>query len=164
MKKKSFFKNLKMSCNFIFKIYTENNFLKELYKTHSTFHEGDSGIDLFIPENITIKAKETKLVDLEIVCICYDNLERNSYFIIPRSSIYKTPLLLRNSIGLVDANYNGTLKLPLLNLSDKDYVLEKNSRICQIILPNLKQPTFQMIEKSEISETTRGVNGFGSSG
>ena len=51
----------------LLKIKSMNVELDDLYKNHSTFHDGDCGIDLFIPEDITIKMGETKFIDLNII-------------------------------------------------------------------------------------------------
>ena len=52
----------------LLKIKSMNIELDDLYKNHSTFHDGACGIDLFIPEDITIKMGETKSIDLNIKC------------------------------------------------------------------------------------------------
>ena len=48
------------------KIKPLNNEVKLMYENHGHFHEGDSGLDLFIIENKMIKPKETKLIQLGI--------------------------------------------------------------------------------------------------
>ena len=50
------------------KIKPLNDEIKEMYKEHGHFHDGDSGLDLFIKENQIVKAKETKLIKLGISC------------------------------------------------------------------------------------------------
>ena len=42
--------------------------VSQYYLSHSTYNEGDSGLDLFVPEDITIACGETKFIDLQIKC------------------------------------------------------------------------------------------------
>lgn len=72
--------------------------VEDLYRKHGTFHEGDSGLDLFVIRDETIKAGETAFLKLGIRCAAYNESNTNvSWLIIPRSSISKTPLRLSNS-------------------------------------------------------------------
>ena len=82
------------------KIKPLNEAAREIYSDHGHFHEGDAGLDLYILENITIEPGETKAIHLGVACEPEDG---RAYFMIPRSSISKTPLRMANSIGLIDA-------------------------------------------------------------
>ena len=157
----------------------------ELYANHKTYHVGDSGLDLFILNDIEFKPGETKIVDLGIKTeirkynsdsIEYKNL---SYYLYPRSSISKTPLRLANSVGIIDAGYRGTLKAALTYNLDYDtlhrilavgsldcfppYILQKGSRVVQLCLPDLSEFN-EIILCDNLSETLRGDGGFGSTG
>ena len=71
---------------------------RALYDGHCTFHEGDSGLDLFILEECTIKPGETKFLRLGIAAAMRNNAQKSvSWLLLPRSSISKTPLRLANS-------------------------------------------------------------------
>ena len=48
------------------KILPENIHTESLYTNHNTFHEGDSGLDLFFTEDVNVEAKTTKLISLNI--------------------------------------------------------------------------------------------------
>lgn len=85
-----------------------------------------------------------------------------SYTLIPRSSMSKTPLRQSNSVGLIDAGYRGEILLPVDNLSDEDYTLEKGQRICQIAGPGLETIRLKLVDA--LTETSRGEGGFGSTG
>jgi dUTPase len=97
--------------------------VRKYYKDHKQYYEGDSGLDLYCPHNVTFKYGETKLIDLGIQCemikttrnssLKTEQHENVSYLLMPRSSISKTPLIQKNSIGLIDAGYRGNLKAPL---------------------------------------------------
>lgn len=149
------------------------------YRNHSTFHEGDGGLDLFFLEDIVIPAGETVLVDLGVAIQGYksekismskfrakglnaDVSMPTSYWMVPRSSISKTPLRLANSIGLIDAAFSGTLKAPLDNISEEDYTIKEGTRLMQIASPLLNPITMEITK--HLRETDRGEGGFGSTG
>ena len=141
--------------------------VKPWYLNHTTYHHGDSGLDLFTPDNILFEANEKgKLVDLKIACEFYDIKKCNthhkydSYYLYPRSSISKTPLRLSNSVGIIDSGYRGNLIMALDNISSEKFVLEKGSRIVQICAGDLQPFKFKVVE--QLSETSRGSGGFGS--
>ena len=134
----------------------------EFYKTHSYFNEGDAGIDLIFPNEIIIKAGETKLIDLQIKTQMIDIKTHNyiSYLLIPRSSIYKTPLRMSNSLGLIDSGYTGNIKVAVDNIKNEDYIIKANQRLFQIINPSCKSLSLEIVDSLRI--TQRGTKGFGS--
>lgn len=133
-----------------------NNVIK-YYKNHSTYHEGDAGLDLFCLENIVIPAHKTVAIDLGVQCET-----DTSYYLYPRSSISKTPLRLANSVGIIDKAYRGNIIAMVDNISDNDYIIEEGQRLFQICSPALVPISFKLIDN--LSETTRGSGGFGSTG
>ncbi len=141
------------------KIKPFNDTIKSLYKNHGHFHEGDAGIDLFMVEKQTIKAGETALIHLGIAC---ENTEYKPYLLMPRSSIFKTPLRQCNSIGLIDAGYRGQIMVAVDNIKDDDYVIEVKQRLFQLVAMDGSPIYFELID--ELTETTRGEGGFGSTG
>ena len=137
--------------------------IRTLYEDHSTYHEGDSGLDLFFPEEVNIGPRETKIINLGIKCEAYPsrNKEHNgSYYLYPRSSISKTPLRMANSVGIIDAGYRGSLMVAVDNISDEPYCIEKGQRLFQICEPTLSSLTFELTDV--LSHTSRGGGGFGS--
>jgi dUTP pyrophosphatase len=101
--------------------------------------------------------------------------------IFPRSSVTNYDLMLKNSIGVIDASYRGEIMCrftPVINNNIEDIMLhgeppiqfilnEENQykvgeRVCQIVF--LELPYFEMEEVQELSETERGAAGYGSSG
>ena len=141
------------------KIKPLNDEIKEMYKEHGHFHDGDSGLDLFIKENQIVKAKETKLIKLGISC---ESTNGCSYFLMPRSSISLTPLRMSNSMGLIDGGYRGELKVYVDNISDDSFELQKGNRLFQLVAMNGAPISFKIAEN--LSETDRGKGGFGSTG
>ncbi len=142
-------------------IKTENTELQEKYIHHTNYHEGDSGLDLFCPNDILVKSGETVKIDLEIRCEALkDNRNNVSYYLYPRSSIAKTPLRLANSVGIIDAGYRGNIMAFVDNIKDKDYLIEKDTRLFQICSGDLSPITFELV--NGLSDTSRGEGGFGS--
>jgi len=138
-------------------IKVDNITLKEKYTNHSNYHVGDSGLDLFCAEDIYVKAGDTVKIDLQIQCEAINNV---SYYLYPRSSIVKTPLRLSNSVGIIDAGYRGNIMAYVDNIKNNDYIVERGTRLFQICSNDLSPITFELVD--QLSETSRGVGGFGS--
>jgi dUTP pyrophosphatase len=161
-----------MGKTFLLKIVDDIN--NELYKNHNTYHKGDAGLDLFITEDYTIHPNETVLVDMGIRCQnrsidpCVWNWLRgnfykyHSYLLLPRSSISKTPLIMKNSIGLIDAGYLGNIKAPFYNTSSEPFKIRRGERYVQLVNSNLSPVSMEIV--NEHRNTTRGIGGFGSTG
>ena len=142
--------------------------LVNLYSSRLNYSD-DSGVDLYCPETITVKANSQSKIDFKIQCEMTniqksykDEIEYYGYMLVPRSSIVKTPLRMSNSIGIIDKLYRGNIMAFVDNISDKDYVIEKNTRLFQIIRVDLQPLSLNITDK--LSETQRGEGGFGSTG
>ena len=159
------------------KIKPLNDNVKMMYSSHGTFNQGDSGLDLFCPETITINPGETICIDLQINCEAFgglmgDNTNNISYYMYPRSSLSKTNFRLANSTGIIDAGYRGHL----MGKFDEITTFEKNEqnttnlgdpqRLVQICAPGLVPIYVEIVDNiSKLGEeTTRGSGGFGSTG
>lgn len=82
----------------LLKIVPLNDDARAMYEGHSTYHEGDSGLDLFVSTDITIGPGETKLIPLGFSGALFNDEGKNvSWLLMPRSSIFKTPIRLANS-------------------------------------------------------------------
>ena len=141
------------------KIKPFNNSVKSLYENHGHFHNGDAGIDLFVIENQSIEAGETTRIHLGIAC---ENVDNKPYLLMPRSSIAKTPLRQCNSIGLIDAGYRGEIMAAVDNIKNEAYTVEKGQRLFQLVAMDGSPIHFEIVD--ELTETTRGEGGFGSTG
>jgi dUTP pyrophosphatase len=83
--------------------------------------------------------------------------------IFPRSSIRNTGLTLSNSVGVIDAGYRGELQATFnKNGVDPHEFYKVGDRIVQIII--VPHPIIQIVEADELSESSRGIGGFGSTG
>lgn len=88
-----------------------------------------------------------------------------AYWLLPRSSLSKTPLMQSNHLGLIDMGYRGEIMAPLRNLSETSYTIESETRLFQLCHPNAYPITVVMVDKAEeLSSSERGEGGFGSTG
>ena len=124
--------------------------------------EGSSGMDLaaYINENIQIKPGATVIVPTGISVLIPKNFEIQ---IRPRSGLAaKNQISVLNTPGTIDADYRGELKVILINLGTKNFVIENGARIAQMVLcPIVKA---KLKEVKILEGTKRGSGGFGSTG
>ena len=121
-------------------------------------YASDSGTDLYVAETVTFAPYETKKVPLG-VCVQPEN-GKAGLMIVPRSSIYKTPLRVANSPGLVDVGYTGELHALLDNIRGEAYTLEKGRALVQLV--DFSGVRVRMVRVDELDATERGESGFGS--
>lgn len=80
-----------------------------------------------------------------------------------RSSLgAKRGLAPANKVGVVDSDYRGEVKVVLLNHSNQPQTLEPGERVAQLIITPVLTPAYEEVE--ELSDTSRGAGGFGSTG
>jgi len=144
-----------------------NSYIKLLYSNHSHYNQGDSGLDLFFPEDVTLqKGSRGVQVSLGIQCeaISTDETRNLSYYLYPRSSISKTPVRMSNCVGIIDAGYRGDIivALDLIDPNIENYTIQKGTRLFQICSPTLEPIELRVVDS--LSSTDRGNNGFGSTG
>lgn len=83
--------------------------------------------------------------------------------IFPRSSISKTPHTLANSVGVIDPDYRGEIKLRMRYEEDReDMEYSFGDRVGQLVI--IPYPQIELEEVLELSNTQRGSGGFGSTG
>jgi len=143
-------------------IKTEHPVLKTLYSNHQHYNPGDSGLDLFCPETITIHPGETRKINLQIKCEAVLDNENVSYYLYPRSSIIKTPLRLSNSVGIIDSGYRGDIIACVDNIKNVPYEIKQGDRLFQICAGDLRPFGYELVD--DLSNTRRGSGGFGSTG
>lgn len=79
-----------------------------------------------------------------------------------RSSVYKTDLVLANSVGVIDSGYRGEIMLKYKVIGDLFNVYNVGDRVGQLII--MPYPQIEFGEVEELSDTERGEGGFGSTG
>jgi dUTP pyrophosphatase len=129
------------------------------YQTSKSNYATDSGYDLFIPNSMTLPPNSTTLVDLLVRCQL-QSTQTHGYYLYPRSSISKTPLRLANSVGIIDFNYRGSLKVAIDNRSSEPYEIKGGDRLFQLCMPDLRP--FKVVLGNVNKNTDRGEGGFGS--
>lgn len=83
--------------------------------------------------------------------------------ILPRSGLgHKHGIILGNSIGLIDSDYQGELKISLFNRSTEDFLIQSGDRIAQLLICPVLRPVLEIVDEFEPS--ARGSGGFGHTG
>jgi len=133
---------------------------------------GDSGTDLRFAEDVEIPPTSSirglpVVVDLKVRARCLVNGAFVPFQIVPRSSISKTPLGLANSVGTIDAGYQGPLKIALRNHSDEPWLCRRGDALFQLVRPDLAPARASVVggdHPAFAEATARGAGGFGSTG
>ena len=136
-----------------------NETANEMYSDHSHFHDGDAGLDLYILADQNFEPGTTQPIHLGVKC---EPVDGRAYYLIPRSSISKTPLRMANSIGLIDGGYRGELIAVCDNIKDYSYTVTRGQRLFQLVAADSSAISFELV--GNLSETSRGGGGFGSTG
>jgi dUTP pyrophosphatase len=121
-----------------------------------------AGMDLRanLIESITLHPLERTLVKTGLFIELPMGLEAQ---VRPRSGLaIKKGITVLNSPGTVDADYRGEIGVILVNLSNEPFVIENGERIAQLVIA--KHERVEWLEVNELSETSRGAGGFGSTG
>ncbi|MEO8582355.1 MAG: dUTP diphosphatase [Flavitalea sp.] len=124
--------------------------------------EGSAGMDLRanITEPVTLQPFERKLLPTGLFIELPLDYEAQ---IRPRSGLaIKHGLTCLNSPGTIDADYRGEIKIILINLSNETHTVLHGDRIAQMVVNKVEKIKWKRVEK--ISETGRGVGGFGHTG
>lgn len=81
----------------------------------------------------------------------------------PRSGLAaKKGITVLNSPGTIDADYRGEIGVILVNLSNENFTIEHGERIAQLVIAKHERAVWE--EAEELSDTSRGAGGFGSTG
>lgn len=142
------------------KIIADN---KKHWIKHPTYdnakYNEDTGLDIPMPNSVEIPPN----VKAFTVSLGFKAEQNQGYMLVPRSSISKTPLRLANSIGIIDKGYRGNVMVKVDNNSSNPFTMKEKSCYFQIVAFNGILPNFEIVnEISELSETLRGIGGFGS--
>ena len=74
----------------------------------------------------------------------------------------KHGLCMANGVGVIDSDYRGELRVPMVNLSDTPYTIQPGERVAQLCIAPVWQAAFTAADA--LSDTDRGAGGFGSTG
>ncbi|PIA79049.1 deoxyuridine 5'-triphosphate nucleotidohydrolase [Gaetbulibacter sp. 4G1] len=121
-----------------------------------------AGMDLRanISESRTLKPLERSIVGTGLFIELPVGIEAQ---VRPRSGLAaKKGITVLNAPGTIDADYRGEIGVILVNLSNEEFVINNGERIAQLVIA--KHDRAEWIEVNELSETSRGEGGFGSTG
>lgn len=121
-------------------------------------HAGDAGMDLYCYETTTLKKGERKKIGTGVAI----ELPEGYVSLIWDKSGLATNHGLTNLAGVIDAGYRGEYFVTIINLGEEDYTLEKGHKIAQLLIQKVEHA--QIEEVAELSDSTRGAGGFGSTG
>ena len=135
----------------------DKNIKLPTYKT-----SGSSGMDLmaYVKNKITINPGKTAIIPTGIAVAIPKNYEIQ---IRPRSGLAaKKGISVLNTPGTVDADYRGEIKIILINLSKKLFMVKSGDSGAQMILCPIVKGNLKEVKK--LPKTIRGKGGFGSTG
>ena len=124
--------------------------------------EGSAGVDLKanIEEPITLAPFQRVIVPTGLRIALPKGTEAQ---VRPRSGLAaKHGITVLNTPGTIDADYRGEVGVILINLSDKDFVINPRERIAQMVLARFER--FEWEEVEQLDSTSRGEGGLGSTG
>ena len=121
-----------------------------------------AGMDLRanIDAPILIKPLDRKLIPTGLHIALPEGYEAQ---IRPRSGLsIKNGITIINTPGTIDPDYTGDVGVILVNISNKDFVVQPGDRIAQMVINKFEQAEFEVVE--ELDETERGEGGYGHTG
>ncbi|OQW54932.1 MAG: deoxyuridine 5'-triphosphate nucleotidohydrolase [Proteobacteria bacterium SG_bin7] len=148
-----------MTSKISIKVKTLQHFKGELPKYESLY---SSGFDVRaqMKEPMILKPGQRYLVPTALsfeIPLGYEIQAR------PRSGLaIKRGITLLNTPGTIDADYRGEVKIIIANMGSEDFVINDQDRIAQLVICPVFQAEFVKVD--DLSETARGIGGFGSTG
>ena len=113
-----------------------------------------------IDESIVLRPLERRLIPTGLFIALPEGYEAQ---VRPRSGLaLKHGLTVLNAPGTIDADYRGEIGVVLVNLSDKDFVVNDGERIAQLVIARYEQAELQLVDV--LDETERGAGGYGHTG
>jgi dUTP pyrophosphatase len=141
----------------------------EKAKMPSKAHDGDAAFDLYSVEELTLAPGETRAVDtgLQLADTGYGTMATGPSFFLKIEG--RSGLALKQIIptgGIIDASYRGNIKCIMNNFSKQPFAINIGDKIAQLIIYRICATPMEVeISQTEtVVETTRGSNGFGSTG
>lgn len=140
--------------------FLENNVEKTVpfYAT-----SGSAGMDLkaCLSEDVTLKPLERALIPTGI-SVLLPGPEYGAFLFARSGLASKHGIALANSVGVIDSDYTGEIKVALVNLSNEEYTVTNGERIAQMVILEVVKADFKVTDK--LDDTQRGAGGFGSTG
>lgn len=129
-------------------------------------HAPDSGLDLYSMETKIVPAKGSAVFDtgvhIELPTITVGGEAFYTTGFVKSKSGLSVNHGISSEGGVIDVGYNGSIRVKLLNHSDKDYTVNAGDKISQLVILPILTPDLELVDKLE--DTERGDGGFGSTG
>lgn len=150
-----------------------NDTSMKFYRIEINRSDANAGFDLHASSDVLVE-KTSEFVPFGIVArllkvehmpggTSNDYLKTDSHFwLMPRSSIFKSGLMMANSVGVIDKSYRGELKAPVWSMTGNSCI-PLGERLFQIVAPDMGWIRNVRVVES-MPETQRGAGGFGSTG
>lgn len=123
-------------------------------------HPGDAGLDLFADVTVSLEPGETRLVGTGLSIELPQGTEGQ---VRPRSGLaLKHGVTVLNSPGTIDHGYRGEVGVILVNHGGRRFDVEPGMKIAQLVVAACL--SVEVVEAGELSGTSRGHGGFGSTG
>ena len=121
---------------------------------------GAAGMDLRAAESATLAPGARCLMPTGLAIALPESFEAQ---VRPRSGLaVKHGVTVLNAPGTIDCDYRGEVKVPLINLGQEDFIIQRGDRIAQMVIAPVTR--IHWTETESLDETARGAGGFGSSG
>jgi len=126
--------------------------------------DGSAALDLraCLDEAVTVAPGETVTIPSGIAISIHDpNLVA---ILAPRSGLgIKHGIVLANTIGVIDSDYQGEIKIGIRNQGSEPYSIQPGERVCQMLFMPVVQASLRVVEEFS-EESARGTGGFGHTG
>ena len=123
-------------------------------------HPTDARLDLHAAETTHIAPGVVTLVPTGIAVAIP---EGHVGILAARSSLaVKKAMTLANGVGIIDSDYRGEIKIPIIPLDGCHNLIQAGQKIAQLIILPIATPTVEVV--AELPESVRGLGGFGSTG
>ena len=120
---------------------------------------GAAGYDLTSAHNVVVKARDKNIIQTDIAI----KVPSGTYGrVAPRSGL-AAKKFIDVGAGVIDSDYRGNIGVVLFNHANEDFIVNKGDRIAQLIIEVIRVPEIKVVKYFQ-DDTTRGNNGFGSTG
>lgn len=127
-------------------------------KLPNFFHEGDVGCDLRAAESVNLQPGKITAVDTGLKMQIPDGYAG----LIWEKSGLAFKHAIKTAGGVIDSGYRGEVRVALLNMGEDNYSVDRGDKIAQMLVQKAAKP--DVVEVDDLEETSRGEDGFGSTG
>lgn len=121
-------------------------------------HPGDAGMDLYSVEDLVLHSGERVGVKTGISA----EIPKGYVALVWDKSGNALKSGIKTMAGVIDSGYRGEYTVVLINLSGKDFEIKKGQKIAQVLIQKVEVPEVEVVD--DLSDTSRGSGGFGSTG